>query len=72
MLPFQSLTTLLSGIGREIANDPAQIAELEESRPFLVETLATALVHAAGNLLGDAPGVEEVGAEIDRLLQVGS
>jgi hypothetical protein len=70
MLPFQALTTLLTGIGREIANDPAQIAELEESRPFLVETLATALVHAAGNLLGNAPEVEEVGAEIDVLLRM--
>ncbi|MEZ4836748.1 MAG: aminoglycoside phosphotransferase family protein [Caldilineaceae bacterium] len=70
ILPFQSLTFLLNGIQREISNDPAQLADLEESRPFLVETISSALVHAAGTLLGDAPGMEQVEAEIDSLLQV--
>ncbi|MEZ4634149.1 MAG: hypothetical protein R2856_04080 [Caldilineaceae bacterium] len=46
------------------------MADLEESRPFLVETISSALVHAAGTLLGDAPGMEQVEAEIDSLLQV--
>jgi hypothetical protein len=69
ILPFQSLTFLLNGIQREISNDPAQLADLEESRPFLVETISSALVHAAGVLLGAAPGVDEVTAEVDQLLQ---
>jgi aminoglycoside phosphotransferase (APT) family kinase protein len=69
ILPFQSLTFLLNGIQREISNDPAQLADLEESRPFLVETISSALVHAAGTLLGDAPGVNEVAGEVHQLLQ---
>lgn len=73
ILPFQSLTSLLTGIGREIANDPAQIAELEESRPFLVETMATALIHAAGSLLADPlhEDLEDLRGQLDRLLRMG-
>ncbi|MBI1296973.1 phosphotransferase [bacterium] len=69
ILPFQSLTFLLNGIQREISNDQAQLVDLEESRPFLVETISSALVHAAGMLLGDAPGADEVSVEINSLLQ---
>ncbi len=70
ILPFQSLTFLLNGIQREIGNDPAQLADLEDSRPFLVETISSALVHAASTLLGDAPGKEDLAEEIESLLQV--
>lgn len=74
LLPFQSLTALLTGIGREIANDPAQVAELEESRPFLVETMATALIHAAGSLLADPlrEDLDDLRGQFDRLLRLES
>jgi aminoglycoside phosphotransferase (APT) family kinase protein len=72
ILPFQSLTTLLTGIGREIATNPDQIDELEESRPFLVETMATALVHAAGSLLADPlrGDLDDLRGQFDQLLRL--
>lgn len=74
ILPFQSLTFLLNGIQREISNDPAQLADLEESRPFLVETMATALVHAAGSLLADPlrEKTDDLLGQFDRLLRLES
>jgi hypothetical protein len=72
ILPFQSLTTLLTGIGREIANNPGQIDELEESGPFLVETMATALIHAAGSLLADPlrGDLDDLRTQFDQLLRL--
>ncbi|MBX2998475.1 MAG: aminoglycoside phosphotransferase family protein [Caldilineaceae bacterium] len=73
ILPFQSLTSLLTGIGREIANDPAQMGELEGSRPFLVETMATALLHATGSLLADPlrEDMDDLRGQFDHLLRIG-
>ncbi len=69
ILPFQSLTFLLNGIQREISGNPAQLADLDESRPFLVETIGRALVHAAQVLLGDRPAENDLIQEIDQILQ---
>lgn len=69
VLPFQSLTALLSGIQRELQADPDQLAELDASRPFLVETLVASLRQAAEQL-AEPPDADPaaLSEEMDRLL----
>jgi aminoglycoside phosphotransferase (APT) family kinase protein len=51
--PFHSLTFLLHGLQRELAQDPSQAAELAESRDFLAQTIVSTLQHTAATFLGE-------------------
>jgi hypothetical protein len=73
LLSFHALTFLLDGLRRELSEDPAQAAELAESRQFLIETIAATFAQSRLDLLGETLGGElnELEEEIDKVLGLG-